>query len=459
MTRPGTRRRGVQRPGALQPGVRHARVALGAAVVLVVGLLSGCTDRGTDGSTASSPHPASATTQQNAPSPSQSREDDLAALLSARAAAVRAHDRAAFAATLDDPRSGFGLRQLAQYDALAKLPLGTFSYGTPEPAPELGADRVAQLGPEAWVSRVAGRYSLAGYDTATREFESYFTVVRRASGWRLVDDTDGGTQVQAWDLPSFTVVRSATTLVMGTGPASRLRRYLTLGNLAVKRVDAVWTAPWNSRLVLVVPKTAAQMAEQVGQDKDSVSQVAAVTDGPFDAKGRAGADRVVVNPGAFANLQTRGQQVVVTHEATHVAIRATTDRPVPLWLSEGMADYVGYLDIGATRRQVAAALLAKVRAGTGPKGLPAAADFDPSRTTIAPSYNAAWLAVSRIVDRHGRAALVRFYLAAATTPADSSSAAPDPDEATAAAFKSVLGTSQAGFTKEWLAYLKSLAGR
>jgi hypothetical protein len=124
-----------------------------------------------------------------------------------------------------------------------------------------------------------------------------------------------------------------------------------------------------------------------------------------------------------------------------------------------MADYVGYLDIGATRRQVAAALLAKVRAGTGPKGLPAAADFDPSRTTIAPSYNAAWLAVSRIVDRHGRAALVRFYLAAATTPADSSSAPPDPDEATAAAFKSVLGTSEAGFTKEWLAYLKSLAGR
>jgi hypothetical protein len=432
-----------------------------ASAALLVGLLAGCSGAGPGGSgraPAQTSGAAQPSSQQNVPDPSTAREDALDALLAARAAAVRNHDRAAFAATLDNPSSGFGLRQLAQYDALAALPLGTFAYGTPEPAPELGADRVAQLGPQAWVSRVTGRYSLAGYDTSTREFESYFTVVRRGSTWRLADDTDGGTQVQPWDLPRFTVVRSTTTLVMGTGPASRLRPYLALGNLAVPRVAAVWTARWNSRLVLVVPGTAAQMAEQVGQDKGSVGQVAAVTDGPFDAKGRAGADRIVVNPGAFATLERRGQQVVVTHEATHVAIRATTDRPVPLWLSEGMADYVGYRDVGATRRQVAAALLSKVRAGTGPKALPTAGDFDPSRTTIAPSYNAAWLAVNRIVDRYGSKPLVRYYLAVATTPARTSAPVQDPDQAAAAAFQSVLGTTQAAFTKEWLGYLRSLAG-
>jgi hypothetical protein len=427
-------------------------------LVLGAGLV-GCSPRESSPPDRSPTTSSSPSSQQNAPQPSLAREDALATLLSQRASAVRAHDRSAFAATLDDPKSGFGLRQLAQYDALARLPLGTFTFGTPEPAPALSPERVAQLGPDAWVSRVAGRYSLAGFDTATREFESYFTVVRRGTDWRLVDDTDGGTQVQLWDLPKFTVVRSATTLVVGSGPASRLRPYLTLGNLAVKRVDAVWTPPWNSRLVLVVPGTAAQMAEQVGADKGGVGQVAAVTDGPFDPQGRAGADRVVINPGAFANLQTRGKQVVVTHETTHVAIRGTTNRPVPLWLSEGMADYVGYRDIGATRTQVAAALLDRVRAGTGPKGLPSAGDFDPSRTTIAPSYNAAWLAINRIVDRYGSAALVRFYLAAATTTNQASSASSDPDANVAAAFRTVLRTSQASFTKEWLSYLRSLAAR
>jgi hypothetical protein len=422
-------------------------------------LLGGCSSHAPSSADGPSRTSSSPSSQQNAPQPSLAREDALATLLTQRATAVRDHDRSAFAATLDDPGSGFGLRQLAQYDAMVQLPLGTFSYGTPEPAPALSAERVAQLGPDAWVSRVAGRYSLTGFDIASREFESYFTVVRRGSGWRLVDDTDGGTQEQLWDLPTFTVVRSATTLVVGSGPASRLRPYLALGNLAVKRVDAVWTPPWNTRLVLVVPGTSAQMAEQVSQDKDAVGQVAAVTDGPFDLQGRAGADRVVINPGAFANLQPRGQQVVVTHEATHVAIRATTNRPVPLWLSEGMADYVGYRDIGATRKQVAAALLDRVRAGTGPKTLPSAGDFDPTRSTIAPSYNASWLAVNRIVDRYGAAALVRFYLAAATTSDPSTSAGSDPDANVARAFATVLRTTQAAFTTEWLAYLKSLAAR
>jgi hypothetical protein len=198
------------------------------------------------------------------------------------------------------------------------------------------------------------------------------------------------------------------------------------------------------------------MAEQVGQGVSEVGQVAAITDGPFDPQGRAGADRVVVNPAAFARLQERGQQVVLSHEATHVAIRATTDRPVPLWLSEGTADYVGYRLSGATRQEVAAPLLEQIRAGKGPTALPAAGEFDPSHSTIAPSYNAAWLAVSRIVDRFGRAALVRFYLTAATSPAPGAPAG-DPDANVRSAFGSVLHTTEAQFTQDWLRYLRTLA--
>jgi hypothetical protein len=423
-------------------------------LALVLAACSGATPAKAPSSHASS---STASTQQNAPDPTVAREEALAALLRTRAAAVLDHNRVAFAATLDNPASGFGLRQLAAFDALSRLPLATFTYGTPEPAPALGRDRVAQLGPDAWVSRVAGRYSLAGFDTAQRDFESYFSVVRRGSAWKLADDTDGGTQPQLWDLPRLTVLRSRTTLVVGPGPESRLRPYLALGNAAVTAVREVWQAPWRGRLVVVVPGSAAQMAEQVGQQASQVEQVAAITDGPFDPQGRAGADRIVVNPAAFARLQERGQQVVLSHEATHVAIRATTDRPVPLWLSEGMADYVGYRGSGATREQVAAALLDRVRSGKGPTALPSAADFDPAHATIAPSYNAAWLAVSRIADRFGRPALVRFYQAAATSP-DPSGPPGDAEANTRAAFTSVLHTTEAQFTRDWLAYLRRLAG-
>jgi hypothetical protein len=432
------------------------RLVTGLAV-LALAVPGGCDrgpadpPRGTSASRSSTTSTTSTTTASTT-----TREAALAELLAARAAAVRHRDRAAFSATLDDPGSGFGLRQLAQFDALARLSLGGFSYGIPEPAPALGADRVAQLGPEAWVSRVRGTWSLAGFDTAPREFESFFSVVRRGTRWRLADDTDGGTQPQAWDLPRFTVVRDGPVLVMGSGPVSRLRPYLALGEQAVADVRDVWTPEWAGRLVLVVPGTAAQMAEQVGHETSNVAQVAAITDGPFGLDGRAGADRIVVNPTAFAGLEPKGRQVVLSHEATHVAIRATTTGSVPMWLSEGMADYIGYRGVDVPRAVVAEALLDRVRAGTGPRALPGPGDFDPSRSTIAPSYNAAWLAVHRIAERFGEERLVRFYRAAAS--ATDGGAGTDPEAATSAAFESVLGTSEEAFTREWLRSLDRLAG-
>ena len=447
METPGGQRRRV--PG--EPWAHQALRGLAAALAGVAVLAGGC----------SSSEPAAvAPPAASSPAPptadALARESALSELLRARGAAVLARDRAAFTATLDDPRSGFGLRQLELFDSLSRLPLGTFAYGTPEPAPALAAERAAQVGPDAWVARVSGRYSLAGYDAGQRSFETHLTVVRRGSGWRLADDSDGGSQPQLWDLPDLTVVRSKTTLVVGSGPASRLREYLRLGDEAVTRVSRVWTRPWGSRVVLVVPATAAAMSRQLGQDAGGVEQVAAVTDGSLGADGRAGADRVVVNPEAFARLQPAGRRMVITHETTHVAVRASTTRPVPLWLSEGMADYVGYGGLGLQRTRVAAELLKRVRAGQGPKALPSEGDFDPAATTIAPSYNAAWLAVSLIADRHGSKELVRFYTQAATL--DSAQDPPgDPAENTEAAFREVLGTTGSQFTRDWLGYLQALA--
>lgn len=403
--------------------------------------------------TASSPQ-ESTSSRPNAPA-RVDREQALQVLLSERAAAVLARDRQRFAATLDSPRSGFGLRQLELFDALARLPLGSFAYGTPEVAPALSAERAAQVGPQAWVARIRGRYTLEGYDRAPREFETHLTAVHRPDGWRLADDSDGGTQPQLWDLPDLRVLRSPTTLVVGSGAVPDLESYLRLGDAAVRSVDTVWPAPWGSRLVLVVPASAAQMAAQLGQESAQVEQVAAVTDGSVDADGRAGADRVVVNPQAFARLQPSGRQVVVTHESAHVAFRASTDRPVPLWLSEGMADYIGYRGLEMGRTRVAADVLAQVRAGTGPRALPGERDFDPASTTIAPSYNAAWLAVSLIADEHGEDALVRFYRHAATGAGAGGPG--DPDANTEDAFAEVLGTTTEAFTDRWLAYLERLA--
>jgi hypothetical protein len=121
-----------------------------------------------------------------------------------------------------------------------------------------------------------------------------------------------------------------------------------------------------------------------------------------------------------------------------------------------VADYVGYRGVDLPRTTIAEALLDRVRSGSGPNTLPTERDFDPATSTIAPSYNAAWLAACSIVDQQGEQALFRFYLRAATRP--SPSAPPgDPEENTRQAFAAVLGTTQEAFTRQWLSYLGRLA--
>ena len=53
---------------------------------------------------------------------------------------------------------------------------------------------------------------------------------------------------------------------------------------------------------------------------------------------------------------------------------------------------------------------------------------------------------------------MKFYLAVATTPT-STGVAGNADDNARAAFRSVLGTTEAAFTRSWLASLRQLAAR
>jgi hypothetical protein len=156
-------------------------------------------------------------------------------------------------------------------------------------------------------------------------------------------------------------------------------------------------------------------------------------------------------------LQTLGRRVVITHELTHVAARSSTTRQVPIWLAEGMADYVGYSGLGLTPQRIAVALLTQVRAGKGPSALPTEQDFDPSRTTIAPSYSASWLAVSHLVDLYGQARVVAFYRALGNGSTSGQDVQLDPEARAALAFPRTFRVTEAQFVTGWRHYLQRLA--
>jgi len=246
-------------------------------------------------------------------------------------------------------------------------------------------------------------------------------------------------------------VRGRSSTVTGTVDRVMLTAYARMADQAVADVSTHWKRTWPRRVSILAPKDAAAFREQVGR-ADDLSQVAAITDGPVDASGRATSDRVVLNPDAFARLTPTGRQFVITHETTHVAVRGSLPGTAPLWLVEGFADHVGYSGSGRRTADLAAPLLTRIRAGAGPTRLPTQGDFDPSQGEIAPTYLAAWLAVDLIARRHGEAKLQRFYEASSVR--DSPATA---ETAMDRAFVDVLGTTRARFTSQWLAELNQLA--
>ncbi|MGV9939223.1 hypothetical protein [Streptomyces sp. NPDC003401] len=395
-------------------GRRRARGsgAVGLAVLLLV-LLVGCGGRpATDGARA-----------------------EVQRVLDRRAAAVLAHDAAAYAAT-GDP---------AGYTRLRAVPLAAWSYRVTALRPDgSGAEADAELS-----------YRVEGHDRGPVTVARVLRLTRDAGGrWNVAaEEPARGSGRQLWDQGTVTVVRGARSLVLGVGRSDeQLRTFAALADRAVPAVSQAWGTGWARRVVVLVPQSLDGMAALLGSPASSYRGIAAVTTGETGGGADAPADRIVVNPDAFGMLGPVGRQVVLTHETTHVATRADTNAATPLWLSEGYADWVGYRGTGRTPDEAAPELRKAVREGGLPDGLPSDADFgfagDAAR--LARAYEGGWTACRMIAGRWGEEELHAFYRAVGEHG--------ERPGAVEGAMESVLGTTPEDFTADWRQYLRDELG-
>ncbi|MFH8803615.1 hypothetical protein ACH4F6_29075 [Streptomyces sp. NPDC017936] len=356
-------------------------------------------------------------------------------LLDRRAAAVLAHDEAGYAATGD--RAG--------YTRLRAVPLAAWSY------------RVTALHRSGDTATADAElsYRIEGYDRAPVTTARTVRLTRDPDGrWSVASERPGEkTGEQAWDQGAVTAVRGAHSLVLGVGQTdARLRDFADLADRAVPAVSRAWGTDWAGRVVLLVPQSLDGMAALLGSPASSYRGIAAVTTGETGGAARTPADRIIVNPDAYGLLGPLGQQVVLTHETTHVATRAHTNAATPLWLSEGYADWVGYRGTGRTARQAAPELGNALARGQAPQALPTDDDFGFSgdATRLARAYEGGWLACRMIAERWGEERLEAFYRAVGEHG--------ERDGAVEGAMGSVLGTTPADFTAEWRRYLRDQLG-
>jgi len=159
---------------------------------------------------------------------------------------------------------------------------------------------------------------------------------------------------------------------------------------AVPTIEELWPA-WTGDVPIVVSTS------------ELAPGVAAQVEGRAVSHHPAEEDRVLVGAGVVAQLSPEGLDLVMRHELTHLAMRSTGTAPIPLWASEGLAEWIGYQGVTDERSERAAdlqALEAAVSEGRWTRPLPGPAELG-NNETRADAYTAAWLAVSILVDEVG----------------------------------------------------------
>ncbi len=374
-----------------------------------------------------------------------SREDAAAALLGRLTSALEDGDRGRVLA-LAAPRVASARAELAaifaNVQALRIRDL-TMRY-VDEDDGRLGAAAQQRLRGTGWVGDVQLRWRVAGFDRSDSHLETTVTFAQTRRGAAFVSARgDYGDVTPLWLLSRLHVERGSRSLVMTTRKAD-LARFSALADRAVVDVRKVLPR-WRGGLVVEVPADQEELNRTLGSDEHTYDEIAAVTTTVDGSLLPSAPTHIFVNPAVFDPLGENGSQIVMSHEATHVATHAAT-ASMPTWLLEGFADYVALDHVDLPVAVTASQILARVRKEGVPRHLPGKTEFDTANTALGASYESAWLACRLIGQRYGEAKMIAFYRRA------------ERDSSADGAFREVLGTNRAAFTRAWQGYLRQLAG-
>lgn len=367
------------------------------------------------------------------------RLDLAAAALSELVTAVDERDAAA-AEKLADPGDDDARRLLARIVTNATaLHVADFSLRVVDE--DVAA--TAALPSGQWAAAVDTSWRFAGFDAGLGQSEVTFTFADAGGRAVLVDVGGADRRTPLWLTGPLRVHRDANTLVLADGSAGVLARYTALARRAVPVVRRVLPG-WHSGLVVEVPSSPDALDETLGAGPGEYAAIAAVTTTVDGSIASTAPVHVFINPDVFGSLKAQGAQVVMSHEATHVATDAVRSR-MPLWLLEGFADYVALRDVDLPLSVTAGQIIRQVRKDGAPPQLPAAAEFNTQTTHLGAAYEAAWLACRLLAESGGEANLVGLYRRASR------------GEAVDAVLRDLYGFGEKEFTRRWRSELVALA--
>lgn len=381
------------------------------------------------------------------------RRDAAEALVRARVDAITAGDEAAWLKGVTDP--ALRAHQARIFEAMRAMGVANVVLTSIEETVSPAA--VPADLPTSWTTRARLEYRLRGFDDSSRSFAldlTFQAAPARPAGAAVMRSRPAD-RPQPWDLPGLVVRRRPGALVLAAGGPAVADELVRRATKAARRVSDVLGSA--APAVWVAPATPAEAARLLGREDADLDGVAAVIDGPIGGGRPAGADRIIVVPTAWSALTGEGREVVMAHELTHATTRRSSVRQPPLWLSEGLAEFVAYRDVRLDEADLVRSTIRRLRTSGLPSSPPDSADFEGSAEERAVAYGLSLLLARTIAERHGSAGLLRLFGAVNEDGTVPPTVAGDPEVLTSHYLRTLLGTDLAEVVAAWRHRLSRLS--
>lgn len=343
------------------------RSALLLAAALLAASLVGCSGHDEPDGAASPPHDV---------------VKAITRALDSRARVVRRADGSAFGRLVGGDAS-FRAQQRTWFGNLTQLPIATLRY-------RLDPGSLVRDG-DSYTVTADEVLRLDGYDDAPVSSPVRFGLraAARHAGRFLVTSVDPS-DPQPWDLGPVQVEQGSGVLgVFDAGSLGDAPALIASVESAIVTVSAQVPYDWSRSVVLYAPSdpTFLDSLHDVPGDNPEALDAVAFPVGQ--------STRFALNP---RMLDHPGRELdrLVRHELTHVAI-GTRDDDVPVWLSEGLAEYVSVRPLPPQDRRIPEAAL--VAAEDGASDLPDDASFNDADSEA--HYGLSWWAVEYVADAYG----------------------------------------------------------
>lgn len=331
----------------------------------------------------------------------------LRRLLADRARAIRKDQQRAFERTLAGGDEDALVTEERLFHNFTTLPLVKFGY-------RIDPRGVRRRG-KVVTARILRTVQLEGYDRApvrTLDRVRFVKAPGSRRGWLIRSGTDEdwrverGVPLQVWDLERIEVREGDGVLLVldraSLGDADVLLRALEEG---IGEVAPRVPYPWNERVVAYALRDE-EFLRRLGDIPGGNPQRLDAVTFPVRDGGRSGevaSTRFVMTPRMLGRAEEVRERLI-RHELVHVAL-GIRDDPVPVWLSEGIAEWVSASALPEEEQTIAAD--AVEAAVDGVESLPADDTFN--GPDAGANYGISWFACAFVVDTYGEEQLWSLF--------------------------------------------------